>query len=86
VSTLVGSQWLTIDLRLGKFTPYLALFIIPMFKKRKKIENQIMGTGVTPGYVSVQNALPLKRDSLTKICYAFIGTVGKLKFFYTFFG
>jgi hypothetical protein len=25
------------------------------------------------------------RDSLTKICYAFIGTVGKLKLFYTFF-
>jgi hypothetical protein len=26
-----------------------------------------------------------KRDSLTKICYAFIDTIGKLKIFYTFF-
>jgi hypothetical protein len=41
VSTLIGSQWLKIDLRPEKFTPYLAPFIICSTKEKNRKSDDV---------------------------------------------
>jgi hypothetical protein len=73
VSTLIGSQWLTIDLRPEKLTPYLAPSIICSTKEknRKSDDMDMIYTRISK---SIQNALPRNLKYVWARVYSDFGT------------